>query len=409
MKFLVITQDLRISGTSAGVGRRSFIAKLKKNYPNSIVDVFYISHFDASNDKLEGLPADNITRRKVNHKIPAYVKWINRLTTRVFNYLYAEDYIHKKYAKHLQKIDHSNYDHIFIWSSGISHETILASLNLPILKKAVVVFHDPYPNTWYNGMSTKIHKNEFLRLQKMIKVVQQAKVCCATAYYMAKDLQYLYASDKHFHTLPHFFEKDAFDFSKKDKIRKKGAKLQIAYHGALMLGRNIFNVLEAYTQLMEENQGLQNNTEFILRVKGDRINELKEKYGSCTNIEILDTLDFSNSANEQLFESDINVILENGPHYCNILPGKVPFLAAIGKPVLVVSPERSELRRIMKNNEHYIAAMNSVEDIKSKLEKQIQFRMESNEKVNPFGDYFSDASFKMRMNTLLQINDLDGN
>jgi len=402
MKFLVITQDLRVSGTSAGVVMRSFIAKLKKNYSNSIVDVFYISHFDASNDKLEGLPADNITKRKVNQKIPAYVKWINRLTTRVFNHLYAEDYIHKKYAKHIQKIDYNNYDHIFICSSGISHETILSTLNLPILKKSIVVFHDPYPNTWYNGMSTKIHKNEFLRLQKMIKVVQQAKACCATAYYMAKDLQYLYASNKYFYTLPHFFEIGAFDLSKKDKIRKKAAKLQIAYHGALMFGRNVFNVLEAYTQLIEENPEHKSNTEFILRLKGDRIKELKQKFTHFKNIEIFDTLDFSNSANEQMFESDINVILENGPYYCNILPGKVPFLAAIEKPLLVVSPERSELRRILKNNDSYIADMNSVEDIKSKLDKLIQFRLESSEPVNPFEDYFSDASFKNNIEKILK-------
>src|SRR5690606_16316968 len=137
---------------------------------------------------------------------------------------------------------------------------------------------------------------------------------------MAKDLQFLYASDKNFYTLPHQFEGDAFDLNKKDKIRKKEAKFQISYHGALMFGRNIFNVLDAYTQLMEQNPDIRNNTEFVLRIKGEKIDELKQKFSTNRNIKILDTLDFSNSSNEQMYESDINVILENGPYYCNILP-----------------------------------------------------------------------------------------
>lgn len=402
MKFLVITQDLRVSGTSAGIGRRSFLAKLKKVYAKSIVDVLYISHFDSSNDNLETLPVDFITRKVVSNRIPFHIKWINRLTTRMFNFLYAENYIHKQYARHIKNINYQSYDHIFISSSGIKHETILASYGLPILKKAVVIFHDPYPHAWYEGKSLKIHNNEFLRLRKMIAVVQQAKTCCATAYYMAKDLEYLYASDKNFHTLPHHFEVNAFNLDKKDQMRRKEAKLQISYHGALMFGRNIFSVLDAYTQLMEENQYIKNNTEFVLRVKGEKINKLKQKFANIKNIKILDTLDFSNSFNEQVYESDINVILENGPYYCNILPGKVPFLEWIGKPVFVISPKRSELRRIIKNDNRYISDMNDVEEIKLKLNNLIKYTMENAEPDYPFDDYFSDANFKKGLDTILE-------
>ena len=106
-----------------------------------------------------------------------------------------------------------------------------------------------------------------------------------------------------------------------------------------------------------------------------------------------------------MFESDINVILENGPYYCNILPGKVPFLASIQKPVFVVSPERSELRRIMKNDTRYIANMNNVEEIKSKLENLINYKMENSEPDYPFGDYFSIENFKIMLDKALS-NDL---
>ncbi|MDT0645309.1 hypothetical protein RM545_01290 [Zunongwangia sp. F260] len=404
MKFLIITQDLRVSGTSAGIGRRSFLGKLKKVYPHSEIDVLYISHFDSSNDDLEILPVDTIIRKVINPTIPFHVKWINRFTSRMFNFLYADHYIHQLYAKHIRQIDYKKYDHIFIWSSGIKHETILATDRLPILKNAIVVFHDPYPHAWYTGKSSKIHKNEFLRLQKMIAVVQQAKTCCATAYYMANDLKYLYASVKKFYTLPHHFEAKAFDFSKKNIIQRKERKLQISYHGALMLGRNLSNVLEAYSNLIQENPEFRKNTEFILRIRGEKINELKQKFDNDNNIKFLDTLDFSSSSNEQMHESDINIILENGPYYCNILPGKVPFLASIGKPVLVISPGRSELRRILKNDSRYIADMNLVEDIQFKLKNLILINLQNSEPVYPFGNYFSDANFLKQVDAILREN-----
>jgi hypothetical protein len=400
MRILVLTQDLRISGTSAGIGRRSFLAKLKKVYPQSVVDVLYISNFDKSRDNLENLSVDTIICKRVNHKIPFHIKWMNRLMTRVFNFLYAENYIHKQYAKHISQIDYKVYNHIFVFSSGIKHETILATHGLPILKKAIIIFHDPYPHAWYEVKSSKIHKNEFLRLRKMIEVVQQSKSCCATAYYMAKDLQHLYASDKNFYNLPHFFEASAFNLINKDQIRKKGTKLQISYHGALMLGRNIFNLLEAYVQLLEQNPKIQLYTEFVLRVKGEKINELKEKFGSISNINILGTLDFSNSYNEQLYESDINIILENGPHYSNILPGKVPLLVSMGNPVFVIAPERSELRRIAVNEKKYIADMHNVEEIKAKLEDLINEKIKD-EIYDSFEDYFSDERFKNKVDEII--------
>ena len=39
-KFLIVEQDLRVSGTSQGIISRSFIAKLRMAHPNAIIDVF---------------------------------------------------------------------------------------------------------------------------------------------------------------------------------------------------------------------------------------------------------------------------------------------------------------------------------------------------------------------------------
>lgn len=396
MKFLIIVQDLRISGTSEGIVSRSFIAKLRKVYPEAIIDVLYLCTHNQE-EKLEILPVNFIVKKKININIPLYVKWINRVSRRVFSYLYAESYIHKQFAIEIKKVDYTLYDHIMVRSAGLDHETLLAMYNLPILKYCIVNFHDPYPYPWYKGMPSKVNTNQFKKLHKIIQIAAEAKACCASAYYMSKDLQYLYASDKYFYTLPHQFSSDVFDLSDNSKVRKKKKKIQIAYHGSLMFGRNVFVLVEALMQLINEKDWIKNDVELVLRLKGEGIKRLKKITAEFENIVILDTLEFTNSSNEQIYESDVNVILEDGPYYSNILGGKVPFLFALNKKVLISSPERSELRKILPNYP-YMYDMNSVEDAKSKLLDILT----ANE-FNTFDgvDYFSDFNFKFLLDLVL--------
>ncbi|WP_428225731.1 hypothetical protein [Flavobacterium sp.] len=397
MRFLIITQDLRVSGTSQGIIERSFLSKLRKLYPDAIIDVLYICTH-TYDDSLDVLPVNSINKKIVNTKIPFHIKWMNRISRRLFNSLLAENYIHKQYAKEIKKVDYTMYNHIMVRSAGLDYETVLAMHNLPILKYSIVNFHDPYPYAWYKGKAERITPNEFKRLQKVIEIVKDAKICCASAYYMAKDLQYLYASDKYFYTLPHQFAFDGFDLSDNTNVRKKNKKIQISYHGALMFGRNVFTIVEAFKQLMEEHEWIKKDVEFVLRVKGDGVNKLKEFVKDVDNILVLDTLNFSNSSNEQIYESDINIILENGPHYCNILGGKVPFLFAINKKVFISSPERSELRRYLPNHP-FLCDMNDLEDTKSKLHKALTLGELHNLTAKKL---FSDENFKKQLDVILQ-------
>ena len=84
IKFLVIEQDLRVSGTSQGVISRSFLAKLRMAYPNAIIDVLYLKHHE-SEDCLDLLPIDSIVTHVLNLKIPFFTKWYNKLYWRLFN------------------------------------------------------------------------------------------------------------------------------------------------------------------------------------------------------------------------------------------------------------------------------------------------------------------------------------
>ena len=407
MKFLVIVQDLRVSGTSAGIGRRSLLAKIRKAYPDSQIDVHYLIHRDTE-DRLELLPVNSIKKHIVDLKIPFYVTFLNRFYWRIFHVSLKERHIQKQYANFINKIDYKEYNHVLVTSSGVNHETILALHSLPILKVANIIFHDPYPLFWYVGAKQSLDKLELFRLKRIIEITKEAKSCSSTALNMSSDLNQLYSYKKRFYTLAHQFDAAVFDLSDKSQMQKKNKRVSISYHGALMFGRNIENFLLAYQELLNEKPNYIQDTEVLLRVKGEGVKQLKEKFGTTENIQILDTINFSNSSNEQIHESDIVLILENGPLYCNILVGKAPFLAAYHKPVLCLSPEKSELRSII-TDERCIANMHDVTEIKQKLKVLIENRLVSQEPFSPFGDYFSDENFKKQLDVILQEKEYASN
>ena len=399
MKFLVIAQNLKVSGASEGIVSRSFLAKLRMAYPESIIDVLYIKNHQ-SEDQLHLLPVNSIQVHVVNLKPPFVTKWLNRISWRLFNVSLYDRFVHKLYGAPISKIDHEQYDHIFIRSAGLNHETILAARDLPILKKAIINFHDPYPFFWYQGSPISLSGVELHRLKTMCKVIQQSKGCMSTAQLMAYDLEFLYGSRKKFHYLPHQYSESVFDLSDIQHVRAKNKKVTIAYHGSIQFGRKIEPILDAYVTLVNENSLIKEETEFMLRLGGGNIKALHEKYQDCKNIVILDTLNFSNSAYEQTHLANINVILENGPLSCTILVGKAAFLASLHKPVFCVSPERSELRQIIKDAKCF-ANGDDISDIKMKLNAIIENSLNSDEAVYPFGDYFSDDNFKARLNQIL--------
>ena len=400
IKFLVIEQDLRVSGTSQGIISRSFLAKLRIAYPKSNIDVVYLKQAP-SEDQLELLPVNNIESHILNIKTPFLVKWYNKLYWRLFHVSLNERYTHKVFGSYIKKINYNSYDHIFIRSGGVDHEMLLAAVDLPILKQAILVFHDPYPLFWYSGVNRALTKLELRRYEKMFKAVCQAKTCISSAYFMSRDLEFLYGTRKHFYTLPHQYDQSVFRLTDHPNCFEKKKQIMICYHGAIQFGRDICPLLNAYKELVTNNDWCKNNTEFVVRVKNTLdINYLTNKYAGEKNIRVLGPASFSESAYEQAQLADINIVLENGPIYCNILVGKAPFLASIGKPVLSLSPPRSELKSII-NNEDYIVGYNNQEEIKWKLNNLIQERRVSKATVNPFGDYFSDNNFKKMLDAIL--------
>ncbi|MDP2088618.1 MAG: hypothetical protein Q8J84_04380 [Flavobacteriaceae bacterium] len=113
MKFLIIVQDLRISGTSEGIVSRSFIGKLRECFQDAIIDVHYFKS-DVNDQQIKILPINSLDEYLMNREIPFILKWINKIYWRVFHQSLKEKYIQNKYKKIIKNIAFESYDIVFI-------------------------------------------------------------------------------------------------------------------------------------------------------------------------------------------------------------------------------------------------------------------------------------------------------
>lgn len=400
MKMLIIVQDLRVSGTSEGIVSRSFISKLKMIYPDAIIDLHYFITYSHEYDK-ELLPVNSITEYVVNRKPPIILKILNALYRRIFTKSLYKSFVINQYRKPISKIKYEDYDLVFVRSSGLEYETILGLKDLPILNNSIINFHDPYPLFFDTSNLNLLTKKHLIDFYEMYSIVQNAIGCTTPSNLLSKDLQFIYGSNKKFHTLPHQYDNSIFNLTDMSQVRKKEKPISISYHGGLQFGRDIDILIDAYIDLIKTDSYLLEQSELVLRLKSSENKRLKEKYKEFGTIHVLDGLDFSNSANEQIQEADIVLLLESTFEYSNILLGKAPFVASLSKPILALLPEVCELRSIIKKEE-YIAKSSDKEDIKIKLKAIVINTLRANKTENLFGDYFGNECFKITFDAIVK-------
>jgi hypothetical protein len=398
-KILIIVQDLRISGTSEGIVSRSFIGRLRQLYPYADIDVEYFKNHH-NNDRLDLLPVNRIQQYFISRKIPLYIIWLNKIWWRLSGASLNELYLLNKYRNILRKISYKEYSEVYLRSSGQEYEVIRASKDLPLLTNSIINFHDPYPVVWDTGSNRAPRRTELNQFKDIWQIVRSARACITPSQMLSYDMENLYGSKRKFYVLPHQYVAEVFEKGKVSNIRKRKKQVCLSYHGALQLGRDLEILLRAYQDLLKDNPVFKNKTELVLRLRGANIKKLREKY-SNENIEFLKPVDFATSSLEQTMESDILIVLENCATHSNILVGKAPFLAATGKPILSLSPERSEMRRILRTEE-YAAYCSNKEEISHKLKNLIDRCLERSVFESPFKDYFEPENFKILLKKILE-------
>lgn len=402
LRILIIAQDLRVSGTSEGIVSRSFIASLRELFPEAYIQVAY-TRTHISQDHLSLLPVDLLEVFNITLKPNIIIKWMNRITRIIFGFYFYEWSISQKFRKVLKKINSDHYDHIFVRSSGLKYELIRALRGTKLLSKSIINVHDPFPLFWYPDSGKALTHSDIFEFKEMREVLlNSAEIICPSKK-LSKDLRLLYALNKKIYTTPHQFSRTVFPKSTDlDKAFKKNKRLTICYHGAIQFGRDLRILLDAYMCLIENSRELKKLTEMVLRLKSNEVFDLQREYNS-ENIRVLEGIEFATALYEQEEIADINILLDNGQVYSNVLVGKAPVLASIGKAIFVMTPIESELRDIILDHS-FVANSEDKEDIQRKLLHLIYAVLESKHDPDIFQDYFSIDEFNSLISSVIYTN-----
>lgn len=395
-RFLIIEEDLRLSGTSQGIISRSFIGYLNKCRVADVIDVIYIHRHRIEEGLFDLLPINNISCHFIKTAPNLLVRFINKVLRLIGYHLFYDDFIEKKIRVLYNKVEVTNYDYILVRSTGYDCLSIRGLKNSHIIDKAIIFFNEPYPVAFSAGRNKSIQNLDLFRLKRMQEIVRYSGACVSTKY-LGQDLQFLFGSSKKFFELPHVFDHSVFPFD--IESNQDSDNITIGYHGSTNSGRDITVILDAFVDLLGSDDLFDLPIEFILRIKSENMAVLVERYKKVSQIKFLPLVNSVEALTEQINKVNINIMIENGPLYSSSLLGKAPILAYANKPFLCVSPLRSELREIIKN-EFFIAGFDKNEIIEKLKHLIIQY-----DKLNPplsFKDYFDLPSFQKHMNSILR-------
>jgi hypothetical protein len=172
-------------------------------------------------------------------------------------------------------------------------------------------------------------------------------------------------SEKIENILPNFFIQNQFS---------------LLHGGNLLAQRNPKFLIEAYINFLNNYPEAKNNTRLYLIGGNSYHSKLLEKFEENSNIFILSFLDYKTM---QSLENNatVNIILEAVSEISPFLPGKFPNCVKANKPILVLGPYYSEVRRLLGNDYTYWSEANDTVAIENNINKLYQIWLSNSEEL----------------------------
>jgi len=253
------------------------------------------------------------------------------------------------FQKVLNVLDTSNFHLVITLSQGesfVPHHAVLKSSRFH--EKWLAYIHDPYPMACYpksyawDGPGTN-QKKEFMQA-----VCDYASFLSFPSLLLSEWMQKFYRFDsKKVKIIPHQIDRV---LKKKSELRHKSffdkKKFNLLYAGHLLSQRNPFPIIDAFNLFIDEYNGSFDNCQltFIGPVSSAWKNKLTEI--SSDHIKFYPTHDFEFTIQLQQ-QASVNIIIEANDDHSPFLPAKFPHCVFSQRPMLVLSPLKSELRRIL--------------------------------------------------------------
>ena len=368
---LVVCESLKINGTSSGIVSSTFITLL--NESGYSVNVITENNFDypitwlpneVSVRKFDISPVKrNVFDKMPKIKaLPSYITGFSKDFRNTINH----------YKKEIEiELSLNKFDAIYALGSGnaFAPHFALAEMNLSI--PFYVNIHDPFPMHVYPEPYKK-SKNWINALleKKFAVVLEKAKGISFPSQLLMDDMAKTFPriKEKGF-IIPHIGAtmNSLPSENGDDDVALNAFKINILHAGTLLGPRNPTYLLQAIGELNAEYPELMEQVVFTFVGKVNKALTTVVSASKTSNVSFLTSRFSYKKSLELISQSQASLVIEAISQFSPFLPGKVADIAFAGKPIISLSPKKSEVRRLLGSNYPYQTELDNVKEMKQML------------------------------------------
>ncbi len=350
MRVLILCEKLDIDYTSSGIGRSKLIYALSNS--GYEIDVLFDQFHKADVQKVADVnfirlnkPKNIYSTLSPLHKIGAL---LNYIIGQNFGSLECISWWKKNIKELLSK--HS-YDVIYVLGSGQQWYTFFAMNDIKTNIPIVLNFHDPYPSSYHPEFKRSIHWVEKLRYIRVKKLTQRAFKVTVPSSMLAEYLCAYYPLNNKYVIVPHGGLLLPYIKINEKEERKK---LTISHLGLLLSSRNPQTFVSAFDSLFEKYP--EAKKEIVLNIIGPfniKNPDLKRFLEGQEWIRFSsDRISYPESM-QLLNQSDVLLLIDFDADFSPIMLGKLGDYFYFNKPIIALTPKKSETSRLLGNQYPY--------------------------------------------------------
>lgn len=408
MRILIISESINVEDSSASKGRVALIHNLNK--AGFTLKVLHYSHKDI---QLDGIDCELIKENRMSflYLLSRLVRvfqratkfYINNKIERLFGFSFTHTNDTKTIAKSIRKNQNFKPDLIFTLSKGGSFRPHRAMLKLPDLQsKWMAHIHDPYPFHFYPRPFNKVEEGYEAKEKMMRGIIQKAKLLSFPSLLLKEWMQSYFAEVEHKSVIiPHQVKIDDALLPTPEFFQKN--QFSLLHAGNLLEERNPEYLIKAFLNFLEKNPIAKYDAKLYFVGDYRKHKKLLEEYSNHPNIAIEGYVEYKMIQSIEK-EAAVNIILEAISEMSPFLPGKFPNCIKVDKPILLIGPYYSEVKRLLGNDYPYWSEANDTGKIEGKITQLYQAWKQNPENLklnrNDLVEYCSEIALKQTMDKL---------
>ena len=373
MRILIISESINVEDSSASKGRVALITNLHK--AGYVLKVLHYSHKEI---QLPGIDCTLIKEQKwtffyfLSRLIRVFQRYTKQYIDHRLESWFGFSFTHtndtKSIAKAIRNTQDFAPDLILTLSKGGSFRPHRAMLQLPQLpSKWMAYIHDPYPFHFYPRPFNYVeqsyrHKEAFMR-----QITEKAQFLSFPSLLLQEWMQsYFPAVKGKSCVIPHQIKTDT-ELQPTPSFFVEH-QFSLLHAGNLLQQRNPDFLIQGFLQFLANNPQAKGEAKLYFVGNYKKQESILKQYQDNPALVVSDYIPYKIVQSLEK-KAAVNIILEAISEISPFLPGKFPNCVVSNKPILVLGPYYSEVRRLLGKDYPYWSEANDVAAIEANITK----------------------------------------